>query len=58
MDVFIQFEDQGYPNYIVDDLYNQLEVDNDDYEFERIFYHYFKYVLLLLKDRYVGETLG
>ena len=32
-------EDQVYPYSIVDDLYNQLEVEKDDYEFERIFDH-------------------
>ena len=32
-------EDQGNPNSIVDDLYNQLEVEKYDYEFKRIFYH-------------------
>ena len=26
-------EDQGDPNYIVDDLYNHLYVEKDDYEF-------------------------
>ena len=51
-------EDQGYPNYIVDDLYNQLEVDKDDYEFERIVDHYFKDRILFLKARYVGDTIG
>ena len=31
-------EDQGYPDSIVDDLYDQL----DDYKFKRILGHYFK----------------
>ena len=50
-------EYQLYPYSIVDDLYNQLEVDKDDYEFERIVDHYFKDRILFLKARYVGETL-
>ena len=51
-------EEQGDPNSIVGDLYNQLEVEKDDYEFERIFDHYFNDGILFLKERYVRETLG
>ena len=29
-------EDQGYPNCVIDELYNQLEVKKNDYEFESI----------------------
>ena len=51
-------EYQLYPYSIVDNLYNQLEVDKDDYEFKRIVDHYFKDGILCLKERYVGQTMG
>ena len=51
-------EDQGYTNSILNNLYNQLEVEKDYYEFKSIVDHYFKGRILLLKGRYVGETLG
>ena len=34
-----------------------MEVEKDDYEFERIFDHYFKDVILLLKERNFCGTL-
>ena len=34
-----------------------MEVEKDDCEFERIFDHYFKDVILLLKERNFCETL-
>ena len=40
------------------DLYNQLEVENEYYEYKRIVDHYFKDGILFLKARYVGGTLG
>ena len=39
------------------DLYNQLEVEKDDYELENIVGHYFKYVIFFLEERRVEETL-
>ena len=35
-----------------------MEVEKDDYESERIVGHLFKDVILFLKARYIGETLG
>ena len=35
-----------------------MEVDKNDYEFERIVDHYFRDEILFLKARYVVETLG
>ena len=51
-------EYQGDPDSIFDDLYNQLEVEKDYYEFKRIVDNYFKDGVLLLKVSYVGKTLG
>ena len=42
-------EQQRYPNSIVDDLYNQLEVWKDDCEFKNIVDHYFKDVVYVLE---------
>ena len=39
-------------------LYNKLEVEKDDSEFKTIVNNYFKYGILLLKARYVVDTLG
>ena len=50
-------EKQGDPNSIVDDLYNQLKVEKDDYEFERIVDNYFKDGFFFLKASYVGDSL-
>ena len=35
-------EDQGDTNSIPDELYNQLEIEKDDYEYKSIVDHYFK----------------
>ena len=51
-------DDQVYPNSIVDDLYNQLEVEKDNYKCEIIVDHYFKDGNSFLKTRYVGDALG
>ena len=40
------------------DLYIQLEVEKDEYELENIVDNYFKDVIFLLKEGYVGETQG
>ena len=45
-------------NSIVNYLYNKLEVEEDDSEFKTIVNNYFKYGILLLKARYVVDTLG
>ena len=35
-------EDQGYPNYIIYELYKKLEVEKNDYELKCIVDNYFK----------------
>ena len=42
----------------MDELYNQLDIDKDNYESEIIVDTYFKDSILLFKVGYVGETLG
>ena len=42
----------------MDELYNHLELEKDDYEYERIIDHYFKDGILFLKLMYVGRNLG
>ena len=42
----------------MDELYNQLDIDKDNYESEIIVDTYFKVSILLFKVGYVGETLG
>ena len=42
----------------MDDLYNQLVAEKDDYEFERIVDNYLKDGILFLKTGYVCDTLG
>ena len=49
---------QGDPDAIIEDLYNKLDIKEDDYEFEKIIDYYFKNDALFLKVRYVGDTLG
>ena len=39
-------------------MYNQLDIEEDEYEFEKIVDHYFKNGVLLLNVRYIGDTLG
>ena len=53
----LPLEYQGYPNSLVDDLYNKLESEKDDNESERIVDHYLKYGIVFLKTRYVDEIL-
>ena len=42
----------------MNDLYNKLDVEKDNYELENIVDNYLKYGILLLKARHVGENLG
>ena len=51
-------KEQLNPNSIVNGLYNKLEAEKDHYEFKSIVDNYFKDGILLLKMRYVVETLG
>ena len=39
-------------------MLNQFEIEEDDYDIEKIVDHYFKNNVLFLKFRYVGDTPG
>ena len=52
----LPLEEQGDLHYIVDNLYNQFEVEKDDYESEIIVGCYLKNVIFFLKERYFIDT--
>ena len=39
-------------------MYNQLNIEEDDYKFENVVDNYFKNGVMLLKVKYVGDNLG
>ena len=45
-------------DYVIEYLYNQLDTEEDDHEFGKIFDHYLKNDVLFLRVRYIGDTLG
>ena len=51
-------ESQGDTDSIIDDLCNQLEIEGDDCDFEKIVYHYSNNGDLFLNFGCVGDTLG
>ena len=58
MEEILTSESQGYLNSIIEDLYNQLEIEEDNYDFGKIIDHYFKNGVTFLKVRYFVDTLG
>ena len=51
-------EYQGDTVSKIEDMLNQFEIEEDDYDIEKIVDHYFKNNVLFLKFRYVGDTPG
>ena len=49
MEKTLPLEYQGDTESIIYYLYNQFYIEEDDYNFEKIIYHYFKNGALLLK---------
>ena len=51
-------ESQGDPDFIIEYLYNQLQVEEGGYQLDKIVDHYFKNGFLILNAGCVGDTLG
>ena len=49
---------QGFPDSIIEYMYTQFDIEEDDYVFDKIADHYFKNSFLFVQFRYVGDLLG
>ena len=57
MEEALPLEYQGDTYSIIEDLYTQLDIEEDDYDFDKCFDHYLNNGVLFLKVGYFGDTL-